>query len=400
MALLMALIGSDALWAQQGKTMRAAERYEAAETYFNEARYPDAIVQLNQCLLDEPGYSDAYYLRARAREQMKDYAGALTDYSIFLEQRPDQPEVLFSRGILRYQLKKYEQAREDFQRLLQLPPGETQTIHFNKAARVGGANQILTTQSSTAPLIYNYLGMVDMALRNYKGAIAWLDSAILLDPREADYFVNRGLAWQNAGDSTAALKNYRHALTLNPEHTLALHNLAVFNRMNQKKTATADPLELAIESDSSMLHPYLERARQRLEGGFYKGALEDYNQALKLEDQDPEIWLSRGLVHERLKDLSAAFSDYTRAIELKEDFVKAWINRANVLLKQERYKDAVEDYSVALIYTPDSGAAYYNRAIAKNYLKLNTEACADLKRAEELGMAVDDKIKQKFCEQK
>src|SRR5690606_33396684 len=97
----------------------------------------------------------------RVREQMKDYAGALTDYSIYLEQRPDQPEVLFSRGILRYQLKKYEQAREDFQQLLQLPPGETQTIHFNKAARVGGTNQILTTQSSTAPLNYNYLGMID-----------------------------------------------------------------------------------------------------------------------------------------------------------------------------------------------------------------------------------------------
>ena len=381
----------------QEKRVNASKVFALAETAYNEGHYQKAVTYLDQCVLDDPGYSEAYFLRAGAREQLKDYEGALTDYSIFLAQKPDNPEALFSRAMIRYQLKKYEQAREDFSRLIQLPPGETQTIYFNKSASVRGVNQIMTTQSITAPLIYNYLGMIDLRLKNFKTAITWLDSAIHLDAREADYLVNRGLARENLGDSAAALQDFQKALTINPQHTLALHNLAILNRAKEKKEPAQDPLEQAIESDSSMLYPYLERARQRFEGGFYKGALVDYTKALELEDKDPEIWLSRGLVRERLKDFTGAFSDYTKAIDLKENFVKAWVNRANVLLKLERYKDAVEDYSVALIYQPDFAAAYYNRAIAKNYLKQNNEACEDLKKAEALGMKVEGKMKTKFC---
>jgi tetratricopeptide (TPR) repeat protein len=381
----------------QEKRLNASKVFALAEAAYNEGQYQKAIDYLDQCLLEDPGYSEAYFMRAGAREQLKNYEGALTDYSIFLEQKPDNPEALFSRAIIRYQLKKYEQAREDFTRLTQLPPGETQTIYFNKSASVRGVNQVMTTQSMNAPVIYNYLGMIDLRLKNFKTALAWLDSAILLDAREADYLVNRGLAYENLGDSSAALRDFQKALTINPQHTHALHNLAILNRTKEKKEPAQDPLELAIESDSSMLYPYLERARQRFEGGFYKGALADYTKALALEDKDPEIWLSRGLVRERMKDYNGAFSDYTKAIELKENHARAWVNRANVLLKLERYKDAIEDYSVALIYQPDFAAAYYNRAIAKSYLKQTTEACDDLKKAEALGMAVESRMKAKFC---
>lgn len=371
--------------------------FAQAETAYNEGHYREAVTFLDKCLQEDPGFSEAYFMRAGAREQLKDYEGALTDYSIFLEQKPDNPEAIFSRAIIRYQLKKYEQAREDFTRLTQLPAGETQTIYFNKAASVHGTNQVMTTQSIKAPVIFNYLGMIDLRLKNFKASKAWLDSAILLDAKEADYLVNRGLVNENLGDSAAALQDFQKALTINPQHTLALHNLAILNRTKEKQQPLQDPLELAIESDSSMLYPYLERARQRFEGGFYKGALADYAKALELEDKDPEIWLGRGLVRERMKDLDGAFSDYTKAIDLKENFVKAWVNRANVLLKLERYKDAVDDYSVALIYQPDLAAAFYNRAVARSYLKQNTEACADLKKAEALGMEVSEKMKDRFC---
>jgi tetratricopeptide (TPR) repeat protein len=156
---------------------------------------------------------------------------------------------------------------------------------------------------------------------------------------------------------------------------------------------------MAIESDSSMLYPYLERAYQRMEGGYYRGALEDYNKALEINDQDPEIWLNRGVVKEKLNDLKGAFSDYTKAIGLNEKFEKAWLNRGNVLTKQGRYKDAADDYSAAIIFNPDYGPAYYNRAIARQKLKLGVEACVDLQKAETLGQAVNEKMKKEICKQ-
>lgn len=370
--------------------------YGQAEELYNAGQYGQALPLLNVCLKEKPGLTEAYFLRASTREQLKDLEGALTDYSIYLDMRPDNPEALFSRGTLRFQLKKYDQAREDFLRLLQLPRGETQSVYYNRGATAGGVNQVITTQGTTRPILYNYIGMIDLRLKAYTQAVSWLDSAILLDGKEADYYVNRALGRQNLGDSAAALSDYTQALALNPRHTMALHNIAVFKRASGKTRDAADPLEKAIDSDSSMLYPYLERAWQRMEGGYYKGALADYTKALEIEDRDPEIWLSRGLARERLKDYTGAFSDYTQAITLKEDYIKAWINRANVLMKQERYKDAADDYTVALVYNANFGPAYYNRAIARYHLKL-PEACQDLQKAELLGMKPDAKMKARIC---
>jgi tetratricopeptide (TPR) repeat protein len=390
------LTATTVLFAQQ-KKLRPEELFEQGQEAHDNGEYAKALTLLNQCLTDKPGFTEAYFVRASTREQLKDIEGALTDYSIYLEQKPDSPEALFSRGLIRYQLKKYDQAYEDFTRYLNAPPGETQTVYFNRSPNTTGGNQIMTAQSATRPLIYNYLGVIDQKRNNLQKSVAWLDSAIRLAPKEADFYVNRGLSKQSLKDSTAALNDFRKALSINPEHTAALHNIAVLKRLKREEKGPEDPLEQAIESDSSMLAPYLERGFQRMEGGYLKGALDDYNKALEIETRDPEIWLSRGIVKERLKDYPGAFSDYTKAIDLKESYVKAWINRANVLLKQERYADAIEDYTVALIYIPDSAPAYYNRAIAKYRMDKLTEACEDLKKAESLGMKPDSKLKEKIC---
>jgi tetratricopeptide (TPR) repeat protein len=308
--------------------------------------------------------------------------------------KPDQPEALLCRATVRYQLGLYGQSKADFLKLLTLPVGETQTIFYNQSASATGSNQIVTAQGSIKPQIFNYLGLVETKLGNYKEAIVWLDSAIGLRQKEADYYVNRGIAKEGVNDTTA-MQDYNTAIKLRPDHAVALHNIAVLKR---KQGATIDnDLEKAIESDSSMLYPYLERGYQRMEGGYYKGALEDYDRALEIQDKDPEIWLNRGHVKEKLNDLKGAYADYTKAIELDEKFEKAWLNRGNVLSKQGRAEDAVQDYTVAITFNPDYANAYYNRALAKQKLKQPAEACQDLQKAESLGLAVAEKVKKEIC---
>jgi tetratricopeptide (TPR) repeat protein len=238
--------------------------------------------------------------------------------------------------------------------------------------------------------------MVETQLKDFKAAIAWLDSAIQLENKEPDYFVNRGMAKEGIKDSTA-IGDYERALVLNPDHPAALHNIAVHKR-NRGEAGEMDELEKAIESDSSMLYPYLERAYQRMEGGYFKGALEDYNKALEINDKDPEIWMNRAIVKEKLNDLRGAYADYTQALQLNEKLEKAWLNRGNVLSKQGKYKDAIDDYTVALTFNPEYSFAYYNRAIARQKLKLNEEACEDLKKSEQLGQPVNEKMKKEICE--
>lgn len=370
--------------------------YEEAEAAYNSGKYEEALNLLNQCLKGNAGYFEGYSLRGSVKEILKDLDGALTDYSIYLEQIPEHQEVLMSRAVLRFKIGFYEQAKEDFFKLLPIEPAETNVIFYKQNMSVGDRTPMMTTQSGHKSYIYNYLGLTESKLKNYTNAIAYYDTALRFNPKEPDYFVNRGLAKESINDSTASA-DYETALKLNYRHTLARHNLSALKAKQGQHVTYEDRLTETISEDSTMLYPYLERALQRFEGGYYKGALEDYNKALEIDQTNEEIWLGRGLAREKLKDHEGAFSDYTKAIDIREDFFKAWINRGNVLFKLERYNDAIEDFNVALIYQPDFAPAFYNRAMAKMKLKNKSEACIDLKHAEVLGMKIEQKIKSKIC---
>jgi tetratricopeptide (TPR) repeat protein len=362
----------------------------------NNGRWNDAFNAFSHAIAENPGYAEAYASRAIIRERSNDNKGALMDYTLSLELLPDQYEVLLGRAALRYQLGFYPLARDDFNKLLNLPVGETNTIFYRRSAHSPGTDMILTVQGGIKSQVYNYLGLIELELKNCMQSILYLDTAIYLNNLEPDYFINRALAKQ-ACHETTALNDFHQALALNPDHPIARHNLALEAARQGAYDLAEQQLTETIRLDSMMLDPYLERGYYRLQRKDFRGSLADYNRAIALAPNNPEIWLNRGVVKEKLNDLKGAYADYSQAIELRPDFVKAWLNRGNLLAAQQRYKEALEDYSIAIIYQTDYGAAYFNRAIAHQKSNHKTNACADLKEAKRLGMAVTEKMMKHFC---
>ena len=98
-----------------------------------------------------------------------------------------------------------------------------------------------------------------------------------------------------------------------------------------------------------------------------------------------------------MKDLPGALKDFSTAIELDEKNEKAWLSRGNIMSKLSRPKEAIEDYGVAIALASDYPLAYYNRGIAYQNTGMKKESCADLMKAEKLGVKVDVKVKEKSC---
>jgi tetratricopeptide (TPR) repeat protein len=380
----------------QGKR-KPYQLFEQADREFNNGNLDTALSLVDECIKVNAGYMEAYPLRGSIKEQLGKFDEALTDYSIYLERFPDRPEVLMNRGALRYKIGFLEQAKEDFRHLLNVaPPEETNSLLFKQRMDVRDRKPIITIHGKNHnPYVYNYLGLIELKAKNPRLAIAYFDSAINIDNKEPDFYVNRGLSKEVINDTTA-LTDYDIALHLHPDHALARHNLAAYEAKHST-TSLEERLTNTIQADSTLLYPYLERAQDRYARGDFEGALTDYNHALASDGNNIEILLGRGLTKEKLNDLKGAFSDYTAAIDLKEDYAKAWLDRGNLLLKMSRYADAIEDYNVALVYYNDYAPAYYNRAMAKARLNNFDEACVDLKHAEQLGMTVDEKVKSKVC---
>lgn len=384
-------------------TTVAQDKIKHAETLLKngykaqyEGKLADALDLFSKSLAEYPAYTEAYNARASVYERLNKPDLALRDYTISLEFKPDQYEVLLSRGALLFQLKKFVEAKVDFKKLLQLPAGETNTIFYRQSAHSPGTDRMMTAQSALKAQVYNYLGLIESSLRNCSYAMLYLDSAIQLSSDEADYYVNRALAKQACNDLTAT-DDFNKALVIYPNHPIAKHNLAISKAKAGHYDEAEAQLTEAIHADSLMLDPYLERAYYRLLKKNYRGALEDYTMAIRLNRLDPEIWLNRGMAKEKLHDLTGAYRDYTEAIELDNAFVKAWVNRGNILATQQKYNEAIEDYSAAITHQPDYGVAYYNRAIAYYRLNKMEEACNDLKKAEKSNYPVDQKVKDRFC---
>ncbi|MBX2971378.1 MAG: tetratricopeptide repeat protein [Cyclobacteriaceae bacterium] len=385
-------------------TTFAQDKIKQAETLLeegfkaqHEGKLNEAVELFSKSLAEYPAYTEAYNARASTYERLNKPDLALRDYTISLEFKPDQYEVLLSRGALLFQLKKFVEAKVDFKKLLQLPAGETNIIFYRQSAHSPGTDRMMTAQSALKAQVYNYLGLIESSLRNCSYAVLYLDSAISLSSDEADYYVNRALAKQACNNLTA-IEDFNKALFLYPNHPIAKHNLAISKAKAGNYDEAETQLTEAIRTDSLMLDPYLERAYYRLLKKNYQGALEDYNMAIRLNRLDPEIWLNRGIAKEKLHDQVGAYRDYTEAIELDNTYVKAWVNRGNILAAQKKYNEAVEDYSAAITYQPDYGVAYYNRAIAYYRLNKMQDACNDLINAEKSNYPIDQKIKDRFCQ--
>ena len=392
----LALVFSYAACGQSRTKAKPSELFALGEKALEERAYKTALAHYNECLRLDPYFWDAYYGRGLSKEQLGDLKGALTDYNIFLESKPDQVEALFARAVLRYNYGQWAVAKEDFSALLKKPSGMTNTV-FHQTSPAGGDNRIMTLQGNMKGNYFNYLGLIEWRMKNYRQAIINLDSAVKLTPNMADFWVNRGIVKQSLRDTLAAVKDFRSALQIDPEHALANHNLALLGGLDGKEKETEKLITEAIEKNPTLIYSYEERGFLRIKARNWKGALADFNQAILLDATDPDNWLQRGIVKEKLKDMAGALADYTQAIKLRDDYERAWMNRGNLLSKMNRLEEAIEDYTIAITHYPDYGLAYYNRALAFHKTGQVKKACADLLQAQKLNVPIERKVEVAIC---
>ncbi len=391
---IIALLGFAQNSFSQNEKKNASHYFQKGEEATDAQLYKTALAHFNECLRLDPYYMEAYFSRAQVREALNDPRGALTDFNIYLESKPKNSEALFSRAILRYQYGQWAMAREDFLNLLAAPPGETKSIFF--AINKESGSPVTTTQSNMTSLVLNYLGLVDSKMKNYKRAIQYLDSAIKLDSNNPDYFINRGLSRQMMLDTALAVADYQKALALNPDGSIARHNLAVLSAKKGNLKEVERLLTEAIERSPEEARFYVALAINHTAQGDLKKALSNYNSALHFDASDANVWLKRALLKAKLKDLQGALADITQSIKLKDDNEKVWLHRGDLMMQLNRTKEAIEDYTIAITHQPSYGLAYYHRALAKQHLGNLKEACEDLKQAQGF-TKVDEKTVATIC---
>lgn len=234
---------------------------------------------------------------------------------------------------------------------------------------------------------------------------------------------NQNKIWKNSGTLwTHVLKYYKNT-------TLPFGNRANYYRDNgQIQLALADYGErIRLKPDEAA--PYNSRGRlyfnSQDRNDWYK-ALDDYNKAIAIENNNGEYYSNRGAINAKLNNLEAAILDFNKCIELKPNHAVGYLNRSimhnmrgdipaalsdieNYLRlnpynsdlwyeagickrKLNREADALQDFNKAIQYNNGKGIYYHERCKSLLNLGKKAEARNDYYKAQQLGFQVDPSI--------
>lgn len=97
----------------------------------------------------------------------------------------------------------------------------------------------------------------------------------------------------------------------------------------------------------------------------FKGAIQDYDNAIKFNPNNSKAYFNRGLSKEARNDHEGALKDFDKGIELDPKNARAYYDRGLIKNELRATESAIEDFSRAIELDPNYEDAYFERGLSK-----------------------------------
>ncbi|MCL0043188.1 tetratricopeptide repeat protein [Dehalococcoidia bacterium] len=257
-------------------------------------------------------------------------------------------------------------------------------------------------QSATANL---GLCHVNNALNYSIAATESCGNAISLDPENAEAYAQRGHAYLSREKFTEAMHDFDTALNLDSDNVTALYGRGFTRYILENFVTTTEDLQAAILLDEPLTAiNYVTRGRATYILLFslnIDDAIDDFNEAIKLDPTYAPAFLWRGKTHLHQKNYEEAVADFTTSLKLDPNHPNLTANLSfrsfakwHLAIRELRLTGElsesnffIEDYEQAIRVKPGSmhaAEAYVMRAEVHQTLKNFSAASRDLDTAARL----------------
>lgn len=322
--------------------------------YFED--YMLSIQYFNRVIEAKPYLAKPYFYRAVAKFNLEDFSGAEADADEAIKRNPFLSDAYEVRGVARQNLGNYQGAIDDYDKALsQLP--DNRGIMFNKSL----------AQSET--------GHNDEAL-------ATLDRLIEAHPGFDAAYTGRAKVRLAVKDTVNARADLDRALSLNPNSANAYVMRAdISMRSDGNFQAALNDMNEAIKLQPRFAGYFINRAWLRYNLNDYFGAMADFDYALTLDPSNQIALFNRGLLRAEVSDNDRAVDDFTRVIEIDPTDVRALYNRSHLLREKRDYAGALRDLDAVIAQNNNLSGLVFERFELLDKMGHRREAMAEYDRA-------------------
>lgn len=148
--------------------------------------------------------ADEYYDSGRAKLGI-DYQGAIADFDIALEIKPNAAWIYYERGVAKLNLKDYNGAISDLNKTLEINPkdkdgrsklgqvylefGEQKAMIGDYEGAIMDCNKAMEIDSENPGNYLGYIGYYKNISKDYKGALIHYTKAIEIDPKNRSFYL-------------------------------------------------------------------------------------------------------------------------------------------------------------------------------------------------------------------
>ena len=209
--------------------------------------------------------------------------------------------------------------------------------------------------------------------------------AIEVDPKHADAYYRRGLLKNELGNFTSAIDDFNAAMRLDKSFAARCYNERGYAKYMLKRynEAIAD-YSISIELYPKSANTWFNRAEAKKKTSDIPGALADYESCAKLESNNVFVYISMGILHEKLRNYVLAEENFTRAISIKPDYAQSYLARAKIRHILDNTNGALADYSTSIQLDKNEPTARIFRAKLYADMGMNDKAEDDLRLAGQL----------------
>ena len=272
-----------------------------------------------------PFIVDAYQVRGVSRQNLGNFAGAVEDYDAGLNLMPEDKNLLFNRAVCETALKNYDEAQQTFDRLLQLDRrhdrayiglAQMNLAKKDTTAALENLNRGIALSKNNASAYVMRAEIASRTLHDYESAVADMDSAIVLEPRYAGYFINRAFMKYNLDDYFGAMSDYDYAISLDPASQEAHFNRGLLRAEVGDNNKAISDFNFVLKKDASNFMALYNRALLHLRTRQYRNAVNDFTAILKKYPNFEAGYMARAEAKRRMGDNKGSEADLEKAIAI------------------------------------------------------------------------------------